>query len=118
MKSLTGRNMGLAPHDGSRNLVPWRCDICHTTGRTKPVRSNRTYMEDNTVTTVNEELENLEESTEDSSQESTVTQDTQVNPDTAVDENLQEVTGIHEPDSLSSGKASETNPSAGDLIEE
>ena len=78
--------MGLAPFTKVRNLVPWRCDICHTTGRTKPVRSDRRYMEEDTVTTVNEQLENLEDSTEDSGQEKLAAQASQVNPDTTVDE--------------------------------
>ena len=43
-------------------------------------------MEEDTVTTVNEQLENLEDSTEDSGQEKLAAQASQVNPDTTVDE--------------------------------
>lgn len=72
-------------------------------------------MEDNTVTTVNEQLENLEESTEDSSQDVTVTQNSQENPDTAVDQDLREAPDDTGP---SEDATSESNASTGNLIEE
>ena len=47
-------------------------------------------MEEMPITTVSEQLENLEESTEDTNQESIAAQSSQENSDSAVDEDLQE----------------------------
>ena len=75
-------------------------------------------MEDNTVTTVNEQLEILEESNEDSSQGVTETQNTQVNPETAVDEDLREAPDDIEKTGSSEDATSESDASTGNLIEE
>ena len=73
-------------------------------------------MEEDTVTTVNEQPENLEESPEDSNQVADGAQNSPTSSDRAVDEDLQRAPNITEDGELNDETSSQT--STGNLVEE